>query len=86
MDKKHYNELVMLSQKIYDQASDTLVDALNSKIRPEADRILNTWGGIQTQEQFNEYHQCAKDILQLLMEEIPGLLRNEEFFSKTIFK
>lgn len=64
----------------------TLVDALNNKIRPEADRILNTWGGIQTQEQFNEYHQCAKDVLQLLMEEIPGLLRNEEFFSKAFFK
>ena len=31
MDKKHYNELVMLSQEIYDQASDRLTNYCASK-------------------------------------------------------
>lgn len=31
MDKKHYNELVMLSQEIYDQASDKLTNYCASK-------------------------------------------------------
>ena len=31
MDKKHYNELVMLSQEIYDQASDRLTNYCANK-------------------------------------------------------
>ena len=31
MDRKHYNELVMLSQEIYDQASDRLTNYCASK-------------------------------------------------------
>ena len=31
MDKKHYNELVMLSQEIYDQASDKLTNYCAAK-------------------------------------------------------
>ena len=31
MDKKHYNELVMLSQEIYDQASDKLTNYCANK-------------------------------------------------------
>lgn len=31
MDKKHYNELIVLSQRIYDQASGTLNDYISSK-------------------------------------------------------
>lgn len=64
----------------------TLVGTLNNTIRPEVDNILRSWGGIQTQEQFNDYHKCAEDVLRALMDEIPGLLRNEEFFSKAFFK
>lgn len=31
MDTKHYNELIQLSQRIYDQANDTLTNYLSSK-------------------------------------------------------
>ena len=31
MDKKHYNELILLSQKIYDQASDKLTNYCANK-------------------------------------------------------
>ena len=55
-------------------------------IEAEADQILNAWGGIRTQEQFDAYHACAEKLLELLKEQIPGLLKNEEFFSNAFYK
>ncbi len=55
-------------------------------IETEADQILNAWGGIRTQEQFDAYKACAVKLFDLLKEQIPGLLKNEEFFSNAFYK
>lgn len=55
-------------------------------LQAETDRLLNVWGGIRTQEQFNEYHECALNLYKKLVDKIPGLLRNEDFFSSTFYK
>ena len=55
-------------------------------IKTEAEKILFVTGGIRTQEQFDEYQQCAEKLFQKLSEQIPSLLRNVDFFSDVFYK
>ena len=55
-------------------------------IRAEAERILFVTGGIRTQEQFDEYQQCAENLFKKLSEQIPSLLRNADFFSEAFYQ
>ena len=62
-----------------------LLDKLE-EIKQEAEDIVNVWGGIQTQEQFENYRRCAEQVYEALREDIPDMLRNESFFSDVFFK
>lgn len=47
-----------------------------------AEELYYAQGGIRTQEQFDKYHECAEDLLDILSNYIPKLINNEEFFTR----
>lgn len=61
-----------------------LMDGLDN-ISKGAGKIVQSVGGVNTDEKFEEYHQYSNEILELLKEYIPKLLKNEEFFSKVFY-
>lgn len=91
-DDKDYDMITSLKTYIEvlfeDQKSSTdykeLMDGLD-EIGGEAGKIVQSVGGVNTDEEFTEYHQYADDILKLLIEYMPTLLKNEEFFAKVFY-
>ena len=57
------------------------LDNLNAK----ASKLISSTGGINTDEKFKQYHDCAVDLRETLSLYLPKLLMNEQFFS-THFK
>ena len=53
------------------------------ELRDKSEGIYESKGGVNTDEKFEEYNTCAKDLLKLLGENVPDMLRKEEFFSST---
>ena len=49
-------------------------------IQDRSEVLINSSGGINTEEKFTGYHQCADDVLNVLSQYIPQLLDNETFF------
>ena len=49
-------------------------------LQEDSNRLTSSRGGINTEEKFEEYHQCAEDLLDLMAMYIPKLLKNESFF------
>ena len=69
MDKKHYNELVMLSQEIYDQAADKLTNY-----------CANRYCGISndtTEQQLEDYLLVAEETSAFLLGNALSLLDPE---------
>lgn len=54
-------------------------------IGEKAGKIVRSTGGVNTDEEFHEYHQYAVDLLELLQEHMPRLLKNEEFFRNVFY-
>lgn len=52
----------------------------------KSDKLTSSKGGINTDEKFESYHQCADDLLDVLGEYAPGMLKKEEFFKTSFFK
>lgn len=55
-------------------------------IKADAEKVMFVTGGIRTQEQFNEYHQCALDVMQAIQDHVPDMLRKTDFFSEAFYK
>lgn len=53
------------------------LDNLNAK----ASKLVFSTGGINTDEKFKQYHDCATDLRETLSLYLPKLLKNEPFFS-----
>ena len=51
-------------------------------LRDTSDKLTSSKGGINTDEKFEEYHQCALDLLDLMGLYIPKLLNNEAYFTE----
>lgn len=54
-------------------------------IENRAEAVISSSGGILTEEKFNIYHQCAVDLMDLLIERVPTLLKNESFFANVFY-
>ncbi len=71
------------------QKTERLYSLMISELQDIGSKAENQYyyhpGGIRTQEQFIEYHDCAEELLSTLSDYIPKLLRDEEFFSH-VFK
>lgn len=61
-----------------------LMDGLDD-IADRAAPIYRSTGGVNTDEEFQKYHQYAEDLMGLLQKHMPGLLKNEEFFKKVFY-
>ena len=54
-------------------------------IGKKAGRIFRSTGGVNTDEEFQEYRQYALDLMELLQNHMPQLLKNEEFFKNVFY-
>ena len=54
-------------------------------IGKKAGRIYRSTGGVNTDEEFQEYRQYAVDLMELLQNHMPLLLKNEEFFKNVFY-
>mgnify|MGYP003293790373 CR=1 FL=1 len=55
------------------------------KIEKEAAKLERSVGGVNTEEEFEIYHQCAVDLLDTLKQYIPKLLKKERFFAEVFY-
>lgn len=78
-----YIEVLFVNQKSSIEYK-ALMDGLDD-IADNAGKIVQSVGGVNTDEEFYEYHQYADDILDLLIEYMPTLLKNEKFFSEVFY-
>ena len=54
-------------------------------INDKACSVLQSDGGVNTQEEFNTYHDCAEELMQLLIDRVPTLLKGESFFADIFY-
>jgi len=55
------------------------------EVENRAERLLSNQGGIRTQEQFDAYYACGRDVYKILLDLLPGMLRKVDFFSNAFF-
>jgi len=78
-----YTETLFFDQKNTVDYSE-LMDGFD-EIERKSGRIVQSIGGVNTDAEFEEYHQCALDLMELLEEHLPTLLKNEKFFSQVFY-
>ena len=54
-------------------------------ISENAGKLVKSVGGVNSDEEFEEYHQYADDLMDLLIEHIPSLLKEEAFFKEVFY-
>ena len=54
-------------------------------LQADSERIMKSPGGINSEEKFKEYHQCAETLLETLETNVPQLLKNEAFFGDNFY-
>lgn len=80
---QHYIETLFQDQKSSQDYKD-LMNGLED-IGKKAGRIYRSTGGVNTDEEFQEYRQYAVDLMELLQNHMPQLLKNEEFFKNVFY-
>ena len=58
-------------------------------IQTRAEKVMfidGRTGGIRTQEQFDEYYQCAMDLRDAIKQYVPEMLKKTDFFSEAFYK
>ena len=53
------------------------------KLKSQSAKIIGSKGGVNTEEEFNEYNACAENLLETLALYVPGMLVKEEFFNNS---
>ena len=54
-------------------------------LQDKSDRLTGSVGGVDTEEEFKKYHECASDLRETLSIYVPILLKNESYFYNTFF-
>ena len=54
-------------------------------IKARAEKILFVQGGIRTNEQFAAYKECSNDIIKLLHDYLPSMLKKTDFFYNAFY-
>ena len=80
---KGYISILFKNQEKSDHYVNLMKDL--DKIEKDASKLVRSTGGVNTDEEFREYHQYAVDLLNLLIKHIPHLLKNEDFFAKVFY-
>ena len=53
------------------------------KLENKSDKLTSSVGGVNTDEEFDLYHQYAEDLLDLLSKYVSTMLKKEDFFKST---
>ncbi len=82
------DELIDLVPLLFEKSSNTSPSFILKleKIKERAKKVLFATGGIRTQEQFDEYYQCAMDLRKVIKNDVPGMLMQNEFFWNAFYK
>lgn len=80
--KKHLD--VLFSDHKESSEYKTLIRDLDS-IEKSASKIYRSTGGVNTDQEFEEYQKCSKDLMKALQNHIPTLLKQESFFSEVFY-
>ena len=80
-------ELIWVCEELFSESDN---NALNypqlmkelKRVEKDIRELYRSTGGINTPEQYNIYHQCVCDLMQVLIVNMPHLLKNEEDFAK----
>lgn len=80
---REYIEYVFVEQKQSSDYKDLMEDL--DKIEKTARPIQQSSGGVNTDEEFDKYKKCSDDLLNSLIQHLPVLLKNEEFFSNVFY-
>ena len=78
-----YIEILFKSQKETTEYK-ALINGLDD-IADNAGKIVQSVGGVNTDDEFDEYHQYADETMELLKEYMPKLLKNEKFFAEQFY-
>lgn len=80
---EHHLEILFADQKSKGTYSNLMnrLDKLNAQMFS----LVTKKGGIDPVADFDEYHDCAVELMKILEQHIPYLLRSEEFFKKVFF-
>ena len=81
---KNYIEILFSNQKGNADYQD-LIKGLEVIERSSA-KLVNSTGGVSTDEEFEEYQGYSTEILDLLKKHIPKLFKNKEFFRKVFYQ
>lgn len=80
---QYYMETLFKDQKSSQDYKDLMIGL--EYIGKKAGRIVRSTGGVNTDEEFQEYRQYAVDLMELLQNHMPQLLKNEEFFKNVFY-
>lgn len=80
-------DLVACSESLFESQKNTFtynefIQELES-LKDKSENIRSSVGGVNTEEKFIEYHQCAINLLDVLSVYVPKLLWKEEFFYRS---
>ena len=80
---KSYTEILFEDQKTSNDYRDLMkeLDVISKK----AGKLVRSTGGVNTDEEFEEYRQYALDLMEVLQKYMPNLLKREEFFKKVFY-
>ncbi len=70
------------------QSGERVYEDFIRELKSQFERIkplVNSKGRIDTQEEFDVYHKCAEDLMDLLINNVPILLKGEDFFLKVFY-
>lgn len=56
-----------------------------SSLNRKMGKIINSEGGINSQEKFDKYHEYGEQLLEVLQKYLPELLKEEDFFSSVFY-
>ena len=52
----------------------------------EIAKVYKGRDSLKNEENYTRYHECAEELLEILTEDIPCLLKEEKFFKKVFYK
>ena len=82
--EKYLPKLFKTSKKTQKQRYDDLMSGIKD-IDERASNLYRSTGGPVEDGEFAQYHQCADDLMTLLKEKVPYLLKDEPFFKKVFY-
>lgn len=88
-DNSLIEELIKHMDVVFaDQKGTHTYPSFKSKIRKIGDKawgVLSSQGGLNTKEKFNTVHDCAIELMDLLIAKMPDYLKKESFFADVFY-